>query len=88
MFNEFWQVYPRKEGKKKAQRLFDRLTSIQQRKAIEDCQTRYSGIERCFIPLPTTYLNGERWEDDPIPRKKQDPEIKVSHASHRLWKPE
>ena len=87
MFNEFWSVYPRKEGKKKAQPLFEKLTSEQQRHAINDCQIRYRGIERCFIPHPATYLRGERWEDDPIPRKEQKPEVKVSHPSHRDWKP-
>lgn len=87
MFNDFWNHYPRKEGKKKAERVFNRLSKCQQEKAIEDCKTRYHGIEKCFIPLPATYLNGERFEDDPIPRK-QEPKIKALHASHKLWRPD
>lgn len=70
LFTDFWSAYPRKEAKVKAQPVFNKLSLEKQAKAINDCKTRYSGIEKCFIPLPTTYLNGERFDDDPIPRQK------------------
>lgn len=69
-FERFWENYPRREDKKKARISFEKLSLEQQAKATEDCKTRYSEIEKRFIPLPTSYLNGERFEDDPIPVKK------------------
>jgi len=30
----------------------------------DDLLTRYKNTERQFIPLPATYLNGERWDDE------------------------
>lgn len=88
MFNDFKKVYPRREKWPPAERAFKRLSVHDQQKAIEDCQTRYAGIERCFVPLPATYLNARSWEDDPIPRRKaQDPKIRVSDASHTMYDP-
>jgi len=71
MFETFWQNHPRKEDKKKSRIAFEKLSPEKQQQAINDCKTRYTGIEKCFIPLPTTYLNGERFDDDPIPRKEE-----------------
>ena len=65
-FIEFWNNYPRKENKKKTKTTFLRLSKTKQLKAIEDCKTRYQGIEKQYIPLPSTYLNGERFNDDPL----------------------
>lgn len=66
-FAEFWSVYPRREDKKKARdkwrakgldALADRIVAdVQERRA------RHRGWREGFVPLPTTYLNGERWED-------------------------
>lgn len=71
MFDEFWSKYPNKQGdKKKARRLFEKHPPELQRRIIDDVSTRYTGIEKCFVPYPTTYLNGERWENDPIPRRE------------------
>lgn len=68
-FNEFWAAYPRKEGKKKAQTAWRHLSQTKREAAITDCATRYQATEKQFIPLPTTYLHGERWNDEPIPPK-------------------
>lgn len=72
-FNEFWKMYPRKEGSKgKAKTIWQRLCNknnaprwrdikraLREQKKSEQWQTRK------FIPLPTTWLNQERWLDDP-----------------------
>jgi len=64
-FDAFWQAYPKRVEKKKAQELFKRLPAIQQRMAIDDIRSgRYAGTDKRFIPNPTTYLRGERWEDE------------------------
>jgi len=63
-FDTFWDRYPRKENKKKSKIAFERLNKTDQQKAIDDIKNRYDGCEKKFIPLPTTYINGARWEDE------------------------
>lgn len=63
-FDEFWSLYPKKVDKKKASTAWGRLTESQQDAAISDIKTRYSDTDKRFIPNPTTYIHGERWEDE------------------------
>jgi DNA-binding transcriptional regulator YhcF (GntR family) len=64
-FSEFWTSYPRKEGKKKAETSFRRLTEKQKDEAIRDIKGgRYSKTETRFVPHAATYLNQERWNDE------------------------
>lgn len=66
LFELFWNGYRRKENKKKAKSEFNRLSIDKQKQAIDDSSTRYANTDRKYIPLPTTYLNGERWNDEKI----------------------
>ena len=63
-FGDFWNVYPRKENKKKTEVAWRRLSEKNRKMAIQDCQTRYKDTDKQFIPLPSTYINGERWNDE------------------------
>lgn len=65
-FDAFWNAYPRKQDKAKSKLSWNRLNQTQKELATEDCKTRYEHTEKQFIPLPTTYLNGKRWEDEPL----------------------
>lgn len=66
-FEEFWKVYPRKEGKQKARQAFEKVTvpletllqALEQQK--QSAQWTKDGGQ--FIPHPATWLNGRRWED-------------------------
>ena len=69
-FSEFWQAYPKKRNKARAKQAFFRIKNIEKvfpvmmqalrrQKASADWQK--DGGQ--YIPLPTTWLNGERWED-------------------------
>jgi len=67
-FDLFWKNYPKKVKKKQARAIWVRrnLEDIWQRIA-DDVTLRLSQDRRWregFIPDPTTYLNGDRWEDD------------------------
>jgi hypothetical protein len=86
-FDLFWKNYPRKVGKKKAKTAFNNLTKANQAKATEDCKTRYEYVEKNYIPHPTTYIHGEHWEDEPMPKPKQsaEPWAKIPHANDDLW---
>jgi len=67
LFDLFWNTYPRREKKKVAQSIFnklkiddlDRLFFILPRIPV-----RYSETQKNYIPLPTTFLRGELWNDE------------------------
>lgn len=63
-FEEFWRVCPRKDNKKKAEVAFKSLSVKNQDKAIADYPLRYKETDKKFIPYPTTYIHGERWDDE------------------------
>jgi DNA-binding MarR family transcriptional regulator len=68
-FAEFWDAYPRKVGSKaKAQKTWttqklddnaDQILADVRARVADDSQWR----DAQFIPYPTTYLNGQRWND-------------------------
>lgn len=69
-FEKFWSEYPKKKDKRKAQDKFCKLSLVD----IENIFTALSWQVKLddwtkdggkFIPYPTTYLNGERWKDEP-----------------------
>ena len=83
-FQAFWGIWPRREAKADAKRVWKRLSATKKEAIMIDIQTRYEGIQKCFIPYPATYLRGERWEDDPIPREEEKPlQPATYHPSHQ-----
>lgn len=71
LFNQFWSAYPRKQGKKTAERAFAKLrpdeSLLEEILAALDWQKQSASWTKengQFIPLPATYLNGRRWEDE------------------------
>lgn len=67
-FEDFWVQYPRKENKKKARDIWKRKKLDEQADVIiGDVISRKSKHEPWlagFVPHATTYLIGERWEDE------------------------
>ena len=64
-FAEFWEAYPKKVEKKKSETAFRRLTKTKQLAALSDIRAgRFDGKQRQYIPNPTTYIHGERWNDE------------------------
>ena len=80
-FEEFWAAYPRKTAKKAARNAWEKLkpTPGLAQALVLDCQQRVAqgewdtGRGKAYIPHPATYLNGERWEDEIIPRAEFKP---------------
>ncbi|ENA37452.1 hypothetical protein HMPREF1487_04370 [Pseudomonas sp. HPB0071] len=74
LFSRFWKLYPRKTDKAKAQKAWAKLNPDQP--LFEEIM---AGLGRCcvcrdwtkdegqYIPHPTTWLNGRRWEDEVKP---------------------
>lgn len=68
-FELFWEIYPRKINKKKAEEKFLKVCKNEEtfNKIIEavKLQTKteqWKDVQ--YIPHPTTWLNGERWNDE------------------------
>lgn len=75
-FDQFWKRYPRKEGKKRALEVWMRKKLESREKAtpiIVDVVKRTRDHKPWidgFVPHASTYLNGERWEDDISPKNE------------------
>jgi hypothetical protein len=63
-FEKFWENYPKKINKKLSMVAFGKLGKVDAKLATEDCKVRFVETEKQYIPNPTTYLNGERWNDE------------------------
>ncbi len=70
-FDDFWKIYPRKTDKKKAKTAWDKISPNDDLaiKIITNVSNRLASGEWVkgsqYIPHPTTYLNGARWDDEP-----------------------
>jgi hypothetical protein len=62
-FDEFWIAYPRKEAKAAAEKAWAKIPPATVDLILSDLARR-AWPEPQFIPLPASYLNGRRWEDD------------------------
>lgn len=70
-FDQFWLSYPRKVAKSKAQAKFLKLDKKLLPRILEKLEEQkktkqWKDDNGKYIPHPTTWLNGERWEDEVI----------------------
>ena len=80
-FEEWWKAYPNKANKKKALDIWKRRNLDHKAMVIvadtvlrrKDCAKWRDG----FVPLPTTYLNGDRWEDEIVKAAPQIEKLRV-----------
>ena len=69
-FDVFWSAYPKKVGKKDTVKAFTKLNPTQE--LLETILTKLEVLKksdswtRGYIPNPATFLNGERWNDEPV----------------------
>lgn len=70
-FDAFWSIYPRKEDKKGARSAWSRVRKSDHAAIMADIQGRLASGRWVkgsqYIPIPTTYLNRERWNDELSP---------------------
>lgn len=95
-FKIFWESYPRKSVKKIAQKKFmnlDRILLPQILSAIEIQKKSQQWQNPKFIPMPSTWLNQDRWEDvisaelvtDPLEEKKLEAARKSLQEAGGDW---
>lgn len=76
-FNQFYALYPRKVSKKLALKVWLKLKPDKElfEKIVQNInlrlKTEWKDREKQYIPHPSTYLNGERWEDEIESEKTQ-----------------
>jgi hypothetical protein len=71
-FLEFYTAYPRKEAKGQARSAYVKALTKTNPQALLEGATRYAqdaSRSKQFTKLPATWLNGECWDDDPLPVK-------------------
>lgn len=70
-FAAFWEVYPRKVGKRRAESAHRSALGRAEAGVIHEGATRLAEDpnlpESQFIPHPTTWLNRDGWLDEPLP---------------------
>lgn len=74
LFAKFWKLYPRKQDKAKALKAFAKLkvtddlfNLIAKGLAAQAASHDWLKDGGKFVPMPTTWLNGKRWEDEVKP---------------------
>ena len=75
-FKRFWELYPRKQDKKKAEVSFEKLNDVDKFNAIQGAQHHAANNPQWrnpkLIPMPTTFLNGARWQDEIVLDTKEE----------------
>ena len=69
LWDALWTLYPRREAKKDALKAWSRMSESDRHAAviaIADWRQvwKAQGRDTHLIPLPATWLNGERWDDE------------------------
>jgi len=70
MFDKFWAVYPRKVAKGAARKAWEKITDYEVVIAGAERFSLDPNREDTFTPHPATWLNAERWLDDPLPPRR------------------
>ncbi|GJD64420.1 hypothetical protein MPEAHAMD_4602 [Methylobacterium frigidaeris] len=72
-FDRWWSTYPRREGKIAARKAYDRIvgkgtaTADELQAGAERYAEARGGQDPQFTKMPTTWLNGGCWADEPAP---------------------
>ena len=80
-FDIWYQRYPRRQKRLQAFAAWTKLTREQKSAALSGLDTFQFSEDPQYIPLPASWLNGQRWLDEPQPERKIDvnklpPELK------------
>ena len=73
-FEQFWQTYPRKTGKRKAFEAWRKARRKTNNTFLIAKASRYAADpnrEPGYTLTPANWLDGEHWDDDPLPAKPE-----------------
>ena len=90
-FTDFYSLYPRKQGRRAAEKSWQRMTMQEQQDALEALSNhieywKLKQTEKDYIPHPATWLNQGRWEDelDMEVKKLKKPELPLFSENRDL----
>ena len=68
-FESFWEIYPKHQDKKKAKQKFLKLCKDEKKyqeimQGLRNVLPVWAKKDTKYIPMPTAWLNGERWNDE------------------------
>lgn len=70
-FDKFWSMYLKKSGKKDALKAWRKIKPEMHTEILDKLEMLnrvvYGQRAIQYVPMPATWLNGERWNDNPIP---------------------
>lgn len=76
-FEEWWAIYPRRIGKGAARKAYAKAVRKVPRSRLLEAATAYAaereGQDQNFTPHPSTWLNQERWNDEPETPRQDAP---------------
>lgn len=75
-FDLFWNNYPRKTAKGAARKAWEKIKPEEQEQVAKAAALFAADPNRdeTYTPHPATWLNAERWLDEPLPPRKQSQE--------------
>lgn len=89
-FEDWWDRYPKKVGKRKALAEWRRATKRIDPETLNEKTNMFAafhaheGTDKQYIPNPTTWLNRDGWDDDLIPRRINQPQPQSATAQDWL----
>jgi hypothetical protein len=71
-FDQFWSAYPNRKAKKDAEKAWSQVKGDHHIEAIlqaieKQSRSIWAGEKAKFVPMPATWLRGERWQDEIAP---------------------
>ncbi|MCI9585671.1 MAG: hypothetical protein HFH45_03445 [Bacilli bacterium] len=88
-FEKFWKAYPKKQDKQKTKKWFEKnkpneelLRTILDK--LELFKKTKQWENKQFIPMPTTWLNGKRWEDEVIVEETETEEEMLARVKKEI----
>jgi hypothetical protein len=88
-FDLFWLPYPKKEAKKAAQKVWDKLSIEKQQKAIDALPshiTKWAEKDNLYVPNASKWFNEERWEDVlDVSQTTAGPRLKPEFRNYQYW---
>lgn len=81
-FEEWWNAYNKKRGRKKAEAKWNKLSDFDKIECMKATPSYVASIEdKQFQKDPLTYLNGECWNDEIINKTNYEQQRTISLAS-------
>jgi hypothetical protein len=66
-FPEWYASYPRKEARPHAEKAWRKLSTADRKAALDALDSWPFPQDKKFTPLPASWLNARRWEDEHMP---------------------